>query len=142
VDHGVVDEYRQRRPSYYVWKEMNAPATIRAEWNSGAEVPTSFKVTVKPNSAETLPFYPLRDYRLRWEVYDENKLLTQGERSFEVLNSAQTVSGEVGKGLGGRTLQLHLALIRPTGETAAEKILDWNTSQQARQVEKIAVPAP
>jgi hypothetical protein len=142
VDHGVVDEYRQRRPSYYVWKEMNAPATIRAEWNSGAEVPTSFKVTVKPNSAETLPFYPLRDYRLRWEVYDENKLLTQGERSFEVLKSAQTVSGEVGKGLGGRTLQLHLALIRPTGETAAEKILDWNTSQQARQVEKIAVPAP
>jgi endo-1,4-beta-mannosidase len=141
VDHGVVDEYRQRRPSYYVWKEMNAPATISAEWSSSQDVPTSFTVTVQPNSAETLPSYPLRDYRLTWEIYDENKLLTRGERSLSTLRSAQTVSNPVDGSLAGRKLQLHLALVRPTGEIAAEKNLDWNTNQQGRQLENMPVPA-
>jgi len=26
VEHGLVDEYRQRKPSYYVWKDLNAPS--------------------------------------------------------------------------------------------------------------------
>jgi len=141
VDHGVVDEYRQRRPSYYVWKEINAPATISAEWNNSQDVPTSFTATVKPNSPDTLPSYPLRDYRLTWDIYDETKVLAQGERSFDALSSAQTVSVQVKGGLAGHKLQLHLVLHRPTGEIAAEKTLDWNTSQQARQLDHIAAPA-
>jgi beta-glucuronidase len=141
VDHGVVDEYRQRRPSYYVWKEMNAPATISAEWNNSQDVPTAFTVTVKPNSAEALPSYPIRDYRLTWEVYDENKLLTRGEHWFSALSSDQTTSNPVEGGRPGHKLQLHLALIRPTGEIAAEKNLDWSTSQQARQPDSMPVPA-
>jgi hypothetical protein len=141
VDHGVVDEYRQRRPSYYVWREINAPATIAAEWNTGQDVPTSFIVTVKPNDLDSLPSYPLRDYRLTWDIYDETKLLNRGEHSFNGLSSTQTVSGKVEGGLTGHRLQLHLALIRPTGEIAAEKILDWHTSQQARQIDDTSVPA-
>jgi beta-glucuronidase len=140
VDHGVVDEYRQRRPSYYVWKEINAPATISAEWNHSQDVPTAFTVTVKPNSAEALPSYPLRDYRLTWEIFDEDKLLTRGERSFSALSSDQTMSNPVVGGLTGHKLQLHLALIRPTGEIAAEKNLDWSTRQQARQPDSMPVP--
>jgi hypothetical protein len=141
VDHGVVDEYRQRRPSYYVWKEINAPATIAAEWNTGPDVPTSFTVTVKPNASDSLPSYPLRDYRLTWDIYDETKLLNRGEHSFNALNSTQTVSGRVEGGITSHRLQLHLALIRPTGEIAAEKTLDWHTSQQARQIDDTSVPA-
>jgi beta-glucuronidase len=121
VDHGVVDEFRQRRPSYYVWKEMNAPAALRAEWNHGRDMPTSFTATVTPNSLDTLPSYPLRNYRLTWDIYDETKLLTRGERSFKTLSSTQTVSVPVAGGLAGHKLQLHLALLRPTGEIAAEK---------------------
>src|SRR5882724_11217840 len=132
VDHGVVDEYRQRRPSYYVWREINAPASISAEWNNSQDVPTSFTATVKPNSPDNLPSYPLRDYRLTWDIYDETKLLAQGEKSFDALSSTQTVSGQVEGGLAGHKLQLHLALHRPTGEIAAEKTLDWSTGQQAR----------
>jgi beta-glucuronidase len=120
VDHGVVDEYRQRRPSYYVWKEMNAPATLSAEWNHGHDIPTSFTATVTPNSLATLPSYPLRDYRLTWDIYDETKLVTHGERSFETLSSTQTVSAPVTGSLAGHKLQLRLALLRPTGEIAAE----------------------
>jgi beta-glucuronidase len=141
VDHGVVDEYGQRRPSYYVWKEMNAPAAISAEWNNGQGRPTSFTVTVKPNSADSLPSYPLRNYRLTWDIYDETKLLSQGERSFNTLNSMETVSGQIAGGFTGQKLQLHFALIHPTGEIAAEKTLDWNTSQQARQLDNAFVPS-
>ncbi len=140
VDHGVVDEYRQRRPSYYVWKAMNAPATISAEWN-GQDRPTSFTVTIKPNALDTLPSYPLRNYRLTWDIYDETKLLSQGERSFSSLSSAQTVSGQVNGALAAHKLQLHLALIRPTGEIAAEKTLDWNTREQAKQLNNTTDPA-
>jgi beta-glucuronidase len=141
VDHGVVDEYRQRRPSYYVWKQVNAPAAITAVWNNSPDLPTSFTVTVKPNSAETLPSYPLRDYRLTWDIYDETKLLTQGERSFGALSSTQTISGPVEGGAIGHRLQLHLTLIRPTGEIAAEQTLDWSSSQQSRQLDNALVPA-
>jgi hypothetical protein len=98
-------------------------------------------VTVTPNSAETLPSYPLRDYRLTWDVYDETKLLTQGERSFSVLSSTETISSRVESGAIGQRLQLHLTLIRPTGEIAAEQTLDWNSSQQSRQLDNALFPA-
>jgi beta-glucuronidase len=121
VDHGVVDEFRQRRSSYYVWKRMNAPAILSAQWDRGQDMPTSLIATITPNGLDTLPSYPLRDYRLTWEIYDETKLLTRGEHWFETLSSAQTVSIQVEGGLAGHQLQLHLALLRPTGEIAAEK---------------------
>ena len=135
VEHGVVDEYRQRKPSYYVWKEMNAPATLTVHWNKeNSEIPASFTATVKPNSLNNLPSYPLHDYRLVWNIYDDTKLLNHGERRFTDLNGAQIVSGQVKSGADSHKLQLHLTLLRPTGDLASEKILDWNPSgQQARQ---------
>lgn len=141
VDHGVVDEFRQRRPSYYVWKEMNAPAIISAEWNNSPDMPTSFTVTVSPNSVETLPSYPLRDYRLTWEIYDENKLLTRGERVFSSLSNTQTVSGQVDGTAASHKLQLHFSLVRPTGDIAAEKNLDWKATQQAGLPDNTLIPA-
>ncbi len=132
VDHGLVDEYRQRKPSYYVWKEMNAPATINLRWNDEKAVPASFTATVKPNSLDSLPSYPLHDYRLRWEIYDDTKLIARGERELADLSSSQSVSGQVEGNSDAHRLQLHLALVRPTGEIAAEKTLDWNTSQASR----------
>ena len=130
VDHGLVDEYRQRRPSYYVWKEMNAPATVTLRWNDEKAVPASFSATVKPNSIESLPSYPLHDYRVRWEIYDETKLVSRGMRDLADLSSAQSVSGQVEANADAHKLQLHLTLMRPTGELAAEKTLDWSAGGQ------------
>lgn len=95
---------------------------------------------MQPNSAETLPSYPLRGCWLTWEIYDEDKLLTRGERFFNALSSMQTVSGQVEGGLAAHKLQLYLALVCPTGEIAAEKTLDGNTSQQDRQLDNTSVP--
>jgi beta-glucuronidase len=141
VDHGLVDEYRQRKPSYYVWKEMNAPATIGAQWGNDKDVPASFTATVRPNSADSLPSYPLHDYRLTWDIYDDTKLRVRGERRLIDLSRTQTVSGQVEGGPATHKLQLHLTLIRPTGEIAAEKTLEWNTSQQAERSDDAPVPA-
>jgi len=142
VDHGLVDAYRQRKPSYYVWKELNAPASVSVQWNNDKnnDVPASFTVTVKPNSIASLPSYPLRGYRLSWELYDDTKLLSHGEHSFADLNNAESVSDKVeGK---PHKLQLRLSLWHPTGEVAAEKNLDWNADgQQAKRTDNATTPA-
>ena len=128
VEHGLVDENRQRKPSYYVWKELNAPAALEAHWDRAPDgPPASFTVTLKPNGIEDLPSYPLRDYRVAWELCDQaGKLLASGERQFADLNSAQTVSANVGAQPGAKTLKLHVTLLRPGGAIAAESSVDWN----------------
>jgi beta-glucuronidase len=142
VDHGLVDEYRQRKPSYYVWKEMNAPATVSVHWDNYQAVPASFTVTLIPKSLDSLPSYPLHDYELRWEIYDDTKLLGRGQRDVADLKNTQSVSGQVNGDRDTRKLQLHLALVRPTGEIAAEKTLDWNArGQQAGASGNATVPA-
>lgn len=128
VDHGLVDEFRQRRPSYYVWKEMTAPATISVLWNNKQAVPASFRVTVKPKPLDSLPSYPLRNYELRWEIYDDTKLVTQGERELANVNSTQSLSEQVDSTADPRKLRLHITLVHPTGEIAVEEIFDWDTS--------------
>ena len=130
VDHGLVDENRQRKPSYYVWKDMNAPATLSLQWDTEKERPASFTATVKPNWLESLPSYPLHDYLLTWEIYDETKLISRGERGLSDLSSMQSVSEQVKSTADTRKLELRLALVRPTGEIAAEKRLDWNAGGQ------------
>jgi beta-glucuronidase len=135
VEHGLVDEYRQRKPSYYVWKDLNAPATMDAHWDQTSEgAPSSFTITVKPNGANDLPFYPLHDYRLAWDLSDHaGKLLGSGEQQFASLSSVQTVTGHVGSQPDAKTLKLHLTLLRPEGTIAAERSVDWNFNAVARQ---------
>jgi beta-glucuronidase len=131
VDHGLVDEYRQRKPSYYVWKDLNAPAVIDAQWSQAAAGPPSkYTVTVTPNRKTDLPSYPLHNYRLAWELCDENgKLLASGEKQLADLSDVQTVSENVGDQSAAKALKLHLTLLRPTGAVAAEKMMDWHSGQ-------------
>jgi hypothetical protein len=131
VDHGLVDEYRQRKPSYYVWKDLNAPATIDAQWSPGAAgPPSSYTFTVTPNRQTDLPSYPLHNYRLVWELCDEDgNLLANGEKQFGDMRDTQTVSGNVGDQSTAKALKLHLTLLRPTGAVAAEKFIDWHSQQ-------------
>jgi hypothetical protein len=127
VEHGLVDENRQRKPSYYVWKQLNAPASLQTNWDSApAGPPSSFTVTLTPNRIEDLPSYPLHDYRLSWEICDQSgKLLASGERALVDLNGLQTVSGNVNPAADAKVLKLHVILLRPGGSIAAESSLDW-----------------
>jgi len=133
IDHGLVDEYRQRKPSYYVWKDLNAPAAIEARWDKDiAGQPSAYIVTVTPNGKSELPFYPLHNYRLTWELCDESgSLLATGEKQLADLSEAQTMSGSVNGKSGAKELRLHFTLLRPTGVVAVEKMMDWRAPQSA-----------
>jgi len=129
-----VDEHRQRKPSYYVWKDLNTPAVVEAQWDYAQEgAPASFTVTLTPNCLEDLPSYPLRDYRLAWELSDQaGKLLASGEQQLADLSSARTIAGNVGPQPDAKILKLHLTLLRPGGMMAAESSLDWDTDAATR----------
>jgi hypothetical protein len=126
VEHGVVDEARQRKPSYQVWKKLTEPATITVHWvGAPGEAPTGFALLVTPNSERSLPFYPLHDYRLTWSVVDEQgKSLGGGERRFVDLIDAVPVTGALQPG-EGHALRLSVQLQSPTGLPVADEVLEW-----------------
>jgi hypothetical protein len=126
VDHGVVDEFRQRKPSYYVWKDLNAPAQLDITWTSAANNSSTFSVKINPNPVTDLPSYPLRDYKLTWQVTGKkDKLIASGEQQLPDLTSPQTISRTVSSDGTTAGLKLHITLVRPVGTVAAEKIVDW-----------------
>jgi len=141
VEHGLVDENRQRKPSYFVWKQLNAPAALDVHWDQAKDGPPStFEVAVKPNGIGDLPSYPLHDYQLAWELSDQGgKLLASGERPIADLSNLQTISGNIGPQPDAKILKLHVTLLRPGGTIAAESSADWNfnvvTTQPAGQVQ-------
>ena len=96
--------------------------------------PSSFAVTLKPNGIEELPSYPLRDYRLAWELCDQSgKLLASGEQAVPEVNAAQTISGKMGAVPEATFLKLHVTLLRPGGIIAAESSVDWGIGAGAAQ---------
>jgi len=131
VEHGLVDEYRQRKPSYYVWKELNAPATVNARWEvTGVTTPSRFTVTVTPNEIQNLPYYPLHNYRAAWQVTDESgKLIKRGEQSFANLERPQVFSEQILSPNDAKFLKLHITLLRPENTIAAEKCVDWKSAE-------------
>ena len=110
VEHGLVDEDRQRKPSYAVWKRLNRPAAVEARWTSvpnapnapnipnaaAGPVPTGFALAVAPPTDRNLPFYPLHDYRLVWRVVDaRGAMVTSGERALPELTQALSITGSL-----------------------------------------------
>jgi hypothetical protein len=135
VEHGVVDEARQRKPSYEIWRQLTSPATIAAHWvNAETQTPTAFAVLVTPNSARNLPFYPLNDYRLIWKLVDEKgKSLGAGERRLGEFVDAVPVSRALPLDNAGHAFRLTVALLDPTGAIAVDETLEWPPQRHAGQ---------
>jgi len=131
VEHGLVDEYRQRKPSYYVWKELNALAAINVRWDeSTSGAPSRFTVTITPKSVENLPYYPLHNYRVAWQISDESgNLIEHGEQAFADLEKPQVISGDIQPLTDGKLLKLHVTLLRPGNTIAAEKSAEWKAGE-------------
>jgi beta-glucuronidase len=126
VEHGVVDEARQRKPSYDVWRELNAPAKIDARWAAAANgVISGFTATVSPNAEQSLPYYPLHDYVLDWTLLDEKgKALSGANIRYDDLIRTEKVAGSLPPYAAGHAVRLVVRLLGPTG-VAAERTLDW-----------------
>jgi beta-glucuronidase len=126
VDHGVVDENRQRRPSYKVWQEENAPARVEAEWRFNPDrKPVGFHATVERRRADEIPSYTLRNYRLEWELRNrDNNSVASGSKALPEIGPPQAIDAAWEK-IPQQALRLRLRLYRPTGFVAVERMLDW-----------------
>jgi Glycosyl hydrolases family 2, TIM barrel domain/Glycosyl hydrolases family 2, sugar binding domain/Glycosyl hydrolases family 2 len=133
VEHGVVDEQRRRKPSYDVWKQLNAPASIEAQWLDGAEASARRALLiVTPGTEHQLPFYPLHHYRLGWRVLAaDGTVLMSGQRQFGDLNVPQQLALRLSPDAGRRGVRLIATLLDATGAIAAERTLERAAAQSA-----------
>jgi beta-glucuronidase len=126
VDMGVVDENRQRKPSYEVWREENAPARLHAAWSRDPKgQPVGFKATVERRSPGEIPSYELRGYDASWEVRGaDGSLVAQGETHLPDIGPPAVVEGSWSAS-PALSLELRLRVLRPTGFEAAELRTFW-----------------
>jgi len=126
VEMGLVDENRQRLPSYAAWKERTSPARVGVAWTRGVfGPPTGFRATVERRPPTELPSHDLRGYRLEWEARDDDRtLLASGSTALPVIGSPATVEG-TWPATSSRELTLTVRVLRPTGFVAAERAERW-----------------
>jgi beta-glucuronidase len=125
VDMGVVDENRQRKPSYDAWRQENSPARIRAIWTrNGAGQPIGFSATVERRNPGEIPSYDMRGYEAAWEVRTpDGTLVAQGKTVLPTIGPPANVEGAWATSPPAG-LELRFRLLRPTGFEAAELRLD------------------
>jgi beta-glucuronidase len=144
VDHGVVDENRQRRPSFFAWEKRTSPAVLAAKWKYGKWYEVGgFEVVASRKSLDQLPSYPLKDYKLHWEVRNpENKLLHQGDFPLADLEHEQTLHAEWQGDPSIHHLSLHLTLSNSRGEVVAEDSLKYlYPTTGGQEIQDMSLPA-
>ena len=124
LEHGLVDHNRQRKPSYFAWKEMTEPARVELRWTGCTRgEPAEFNVTVTPNDSTRIPYHPLRDYRVTWQLVGSgNRGFAHGERPL-ASPAAVTIAGKVPARADGKPFRLVVNLLRPDGTTAVAREL-------------------
>lgn len=94
VDHGLVDESRQRKPSYFVWQELNQPLAIELSWRHDPQGLSGFEGRLVPNGLDRIPSYSLPAVRMIWRALDgASRELAHGEVSFATLDQPASVAG-------------------------------------------------
>jgi beta-galactosidase/beta-glucuronidase len=126
VEMGLVDENRQRLPSYAAWKERTSPARLGVAWKRDPYgPPAGFRATVERRPATELPSYELRGYRLEWEARDhDGALLASDAVELPVIGSPAAVEGSW-PSTASREVSLALRVLCPTGLVAAERRERW-----------------
>jgi beta-galactosidase/beta-glucuronidase len=137
VDHGVVDKNRQRRPSYYVWRDETTPAHIHLDWDVDANgVPIGFHATVERRSEQEIPSFTLSNYRTEWQVLDAKaKPVADGAQVLPNIGPTQSLAGTWTKPASD-SLRLRFTLYDQNGTSVVQKILTWRTPQTGTLVEE------
>ena len=126
VEMGLVNESRQRLPSYAAWKEGTSPARLGVAWTRPRfGPPTGFRATVERRPPTELPSHELRGYRLEWEARDhDGTLVGSGATDLPVIGAPATVEGSW-PATASREIRLAVRVVRPTGFVAAERTERW-----------------
>lgn len=127
VDHGLVDENRQRRPSYAIYESRNQPLSVATQWDVDAGGLRGFHATVSGYSTAHLPSYPMPGYVAHWHAIDDRgHELARGD---EVLRDlAQPARFEGTWSTAGKGAAVHLAvdITRPDGVRAGGVVSDYH----------------
>jgi len=143
VDHGVVDENRQRRPSFFAWQKRTTPATLKAQWMFGKWYETvGFEVRIGRRGLGELPSYPLRGYNLRWELRDgANRLLHDGSFPLADLEHEQKLEAHWAADTSLERLTLLLVLTNPRGETEALREVHYlYPTSSGQEIQDMKIP--
>jgi beta-glucuronidase len=125
VEMGLVDEWRQRRPSWSLWHELNAPARVTVAWNQTYETPTAFRATLVPRNETEIPSYRLRGWLADWEVRDDDdRSLAKGSLALGELAGPREISGAWAPA-SSKALKLRFRLVRPDGSLALDETFSW-----------------
>ncbi|HVO13378.1 MAG TPA: glycoside hydrolase family 2 TIM barrel-domain containing protein [Vicinamibacteria bacterium] len=150
VNMGLVDQDRQRQPSYEAWKEETSPARLAFDWTRSGYYapPTGFKVTVARRPPTELPSYDLRGYRLEWQARDhDGTVLARGARDLPTIGVPVEVDGSW-PATRSREIRVALRVLRPTGFVAAERTERWweprsgGLSPEEAATKGLATPRP
>jgi beta-glucuronidase len=130
-EHGVVDPYRQRKPSYYEWKKDTEPAHVISDWIFDLRgVPQGVKITVQRRAETELPSYPLVNYRIEWRVADQDwKILAKGEKVLGEIGAPVVLRSDWPETRFGE-VHLQLSLSTPRGVRAVELDRDWQLPRE------------
>jgi beta-galactosidase/beta-glucuronidase len=126
VDHGVVDQFRQRRPSYAVWQDFNEAVSTHIDWRMGPDGPQGFSLLATPHIVGLLPSYPLIGYGLRWRVVGtDGVVLNAGEAPLDLSRPATFAQDWTGSD-GRNGAHLTLDILTPTGVRAGGGEMDYH----------------
>jgi hypothetical protein len=122
LEHGIVDENRQRKASYFAWKELNEPARVQVTWiRDAAGKPTRFKMDFIPNTPAQLPYFPLSAAQLTWQLLGkENREFASNGRN--VFGETFSLDEPVAKPPDGGDFRLLVRLTRLDGSTIMERV--------------------
>jgi beta-glucuronidase len=123
-DHGIVDANRQRKSSYFAWKELNEPALLEAHWTEIRDgIPGAFTISITPNNLGRIPYQPLAGFTAGWQLVDaENREFAHGDlppTQDGPVTGAERVTVLPEK----KPFRLRVTLRRPDGSIAAQREL-------------------
>jgi len=128
VEHGLVDENRQRKPSYFAYRERTAPLAATLAWTYSAPGLTGFQAVLRRNAITQIPSYPLAGYRVEWRMLDRDGVhLGDGAQPLPDLEAPVTVDGAWPAPKALKEATLRLRVVGPDGTLVLEQELAYNT---------------
>ena len=127
VEHGVVDENRQRKPSYFAYRDRTAPLTAELAWANSDRGLTGFKAVLRRNAITQIPSYPLAGYRAEWRMLDRDGVhLGEGGQTLPDLDVPFTLNGTWPVSVNLKEATLRLRVTGPDGSLVLEQQLPYN----------------
>lgn len=126
VDHGVVDENRQRKPSYAVWEQRNRPLDVSVAWTVGERGLKGFTAKVAPRATGALPSYPVIGAKVSWKALDQNGAVIAESAPLDLdLAAPASVVGAWDKPVDG-IVRLSVDVLTETGARAGGEAVEYH----------------